>query len=100
MLIFLLNVLHYLHYPRLSPNDYITTPTPPRRVRLSKRRKVGVMNQKLPNSKLVVSHRDLTEEETSIHVGTHIHINCLRGSVAKASDTQAVGRGLDPRPDH
>ena len=26
--------------------------------------------------------------------------NCLRGSVAKASDTQAVGPGFDPRPDH
>ena len=26
--------------------------------------------------------------------------NCLCGSVAKASDTQAVGHGFDPRPDH
>ena len=26
-------------------------------------------------------------------------IVCLRGSVAKASDTQAVGHGFDPRPD-
>ena len=25
---------------------------------------------------------------------------CLCGSVAKASDTQAVGHGFDPRPDH
>ena len=27
-------------------------------------------------------------------------IACLYGSVAKASDTQAVGHGFDPRPDH
>ena len=27
-------------------------------------------------------------------------MNCLCGSVAKASDTQAVGHGFDPRPDH
>ena len=26
--------------------------------------------------------------------------NCLCGSVAKASDTQAVGHGFDHRPDH
>ena len=26
--------------------------------------------------------------------------NCLCGSVAKASDTQAVGHGFDPRLDH
>ena len=25
---------------------------------------------------------------------------CLCGSVVKASDTQAVGHGFDPRPDH
>ena len=30
----------------------------------------------------------------------YIYKNCLCGSVAKASDTQAVGHGLDPRPDH
>ena len=31
----------------------------------------------------------------------YMHIfNCLCGSVAKASDTQAVGHGFDPRPDH
>ena len=27
-------------------------------------------------------------------------INCLCGSVVKASYTQAVGHGFDPRPDH
>ena len=26
--------------------------------------------------------------------------NCLCGLVAKASDTQAVGHGFEPRPDH
>ena len=26
--------------------------------------------------------------------------NCLCGSVAKASETQAVGHGFEPRPDH
>ena len=26
--------------------------------------------------------------------------NCLCGSVAKASDIQAVGHGFEPRPDH
>ena len=30
----------------------------------------------------------------------YLYINCLCGSVAKASDTQAVGHGFDPRPDH
>ena len=31
----------------------------------------------------------------------YIHIvNCMCGSVAKASDTQAVGHGFEPRPDH
>ena len=40
------------------------------------------------------------------HLGNiykHIYIyikNCVCGSVAKASDTQAVGNGFDPRPDH
>ena len=29
-----------------------------------------------------------------------IYKNCLCGSVAKASDTQAVGHGFEPRPDH
>ena len=29
-----------------------------------------------------------------------LYINCLCGSVAKASDIQAVGHGFDPRPDH
>ena len=27
-------------------------------------------------------------------------LNDVHGSVAKASDTQAVGHGFDPRPDH
>ena len=27
-------------------------------------------------------------------------INCLCGSLAKASDTHAVGHGFEPRPDH
>ena len=27
-------------------------------------------------------------------------LNCLCGSVAKALDTQAVGHGFEPRPDH
>ena len=26
--------------------------------------------------------------------------NCLFGSVDKASDTQSVGHGYEPRPDH
>ena len=29
-----------------------------------------------------------------------LNTNCLCGSVAKASDTQAVGNRFDPRPDH
>ena len=29
-----------------------------------------------------------------------VYYNCLCGSVAKASYTQAVGHGFDPRPDH
>ena len=36
-----------------------------------------------------------------IYIYIYIYIfNCLCGSVAKASDTQAVGHGFDPRPDH
>ena len=27
-------------------------------------------------------------------------LNCLCGSVTKASDTQAVGYGFEPHPDH
>ena len=27
-------------------------------------------------------------------------LHCLCGSVAKASDTQAIGHGFEPRPDH
>ena len=30
----------------------------------------------------------------------YIYINYICGSVAKKSDTQAVGYGFDPRPDH
>ena len=30
----------------------------------------------------------------------YIYKNCLCGSVAKESDTQAVGHGFEPRPDH
>ena len=30
----------------------------------------------------------------------YIYIYCSYGSVAKASDTQAVGHGSEPRPDH
>ena len=30
----------------------------------------------------------------------YIYLYCLCGSVAKASGTQAVGHGFDPRPDH
>ena len=29
-----------------------------------------------------------------------IYLYCLCGSVATASDTQAVGHGFEPRPDH
>ena len=36
-----------------------------------------------------------------IHICTYIDIfNCLCGSVAESSDTQAVGHGLEPHPDH
>ena len=30
----------------------------------------------------------------------YIYMNCPCGSVAKASDTQLVGHGFDPRLDH
>ena len=34
-------------------------------------------------------------------ISQYIYIpNCLCGSVAKASDTQSVGNGFEPRPDH
>ena len=35
-----------------------------------------------------------------IYIYIYIYINCLCGSVAKTSDTQAVGHGYEPRPDH
>ena len=36
-----------------------------------------------------------------IYIYLYIYIyNCLCGSVAKASDTQAVGHGFDPHHDH
>ena len=35
-----------------------------------------------------------------MYINNEIYINCLCGSVAKASDTQAVGHGFEPRPDH
>ena len=38
------------------------------------------------------------------HTYIYIYINCLCGSVAgrthKASDTQSIGHGSEPRPDH
>ena len=37
----------------------------------------------------------------NVYYNIYIYIfNCLCGSVAKASDTQAVGHGFEPRPDH
>ena len=35
-----------------------------------------------------------------IHIYSYNNHDCLCGSVAKASDTQAVGHGFEPRPDH
>ena len=35
-----------------------------------------------------------------IFIYIYIYKNCLCGSEAKASDTQAVGHGFEPRPDH
>ena len=35
-----------------------------------------------------------------MYIYIYYHKNCLCGSVVKASDTQAVGHGFDPRPDH
>ena len=39
-----------------------------------------------------------------IYIYIYIYINyihnCLCGSVAKASDTQTVGHGFEPRPEH
>ena len=43
---------------------------------------------------------DLICINTVIIIYIYIYPNCLCGSVAKASDTQAVGHGFDPRPDH
>ena len=36
----------------------------------------------------------------SLILERYMYINCMCGSVAKASDTQAVGHGFEPRPDH
>ena len=36
----------------------------------------------------------------SMYIYTILIVNCLYGSVVKASDTQAVGHGFEPRPDH
>ena len=36
-----------------------------------------------------------------IYINKYIYtFNCLCGSVANASDTQAVGHGFEPHPDH
>ena len=51
--------------------------------------------------RVIIYPNDKTEKpshERSRYI--YIYINCLCGSVAKASDTQAVGHGFDPRPDH
>ena len=37
---------------------------------------------------------------TYIYTSIHTYYNCMCGSVAKVSDTQAVGHGFDLRPDH
>ena len=44
-----------------------------------------------------------TQNNLSIQIYIYIYMyktNCMCGSVAKASDTQAVGHGFEPRPDH
>ena len=46
-------------------------------------------------TKLRCMHR-----ECYIFASQNLCYNCLCGSVAKASDTQAVGHGFEPRPDH
>ena len=43
----------------------------------------------------IMIHRYLNIKTIYIYI-----YNCLCGSVAKASDTQAVGHGFEPRPDH
>ena len=48
---------------------------------------------------MILSNTD-TGNKVYIYIYISYLINCLCGSVAKASDTQAVGHGFDPRPDH
>ena len=49
----------------------------------------------LPNAR-THAHRHIY-----IYIYIYIYIfNCLCGSVAKASETQAVGHEFEPRPDH
>ena len=48
---------------------------------------------------------EITKYEYFLHVHiaialTRIAYNCQRVSVANASDTQEVGHGFEPRPDH
>ena len=44
--------------------------------------------------------KGLHQNNNNTNNNMYICKNCLCGSVAKASDTQAVGHGFDPRPDH
>ena len=42
----------------------------------------------------------LHNTHTHTHTHTHIHKQTHTPTFSKASDTQAVGHGFDPRPDH
>ena len=46
----------------------------------------------------ITSYHSYNKLQTTYIIETNT--TCLCGSVAKASDTQAVGHGFDPRPDH
>ena len=35
-----------------------------------------------------------------MYIFIYIYTNCLCGSVAQASDTHAIGHGLEPRPEN
>ena len=70
-----------------------------------KRLNSNQMCEKCSYKEVFLIKRFLIERFYCIYIYIYIYIyvyiyDCLCGSVAKASDTQAVGHGFEPHPDH
>ena len=75
------------------------------RIRSKHRRDAGQPYTKLDEVRMQVIIAKYVYKYRGCNMNIYIYIyiyiyNCLCGSVAKASDTQAVGHGFDPCPDH